>query len=157
MSEQLHRFVTDGSHYGFGESRDPWEYVTAYREQMVADGWGVEPTYGDHEPLESAARLTRDGFVCQILTRDKGPNEAREPRNQGLKRYETTIHIWGPDRLAIKPPYPYSFEACVAATSHCSACGARGVATERVGFAGRVCAACLPGQRRQIETPGWCD
>lgn len=154
--EALHRFVC-GQGFGFGEKREPWEYVTAYREAMIADGWEAEPTYPSHEPLESAARLKRDGFVCLMLSRSKGPKEEREERHRGLKQYETKIHIWGPDRLAITPPFPYSFEGCVDGATRCHACGKRGVETQRVNFAGRVCAECLPEQRRLTERPGWCN
>lgn len=144
------------SDFGF-QDRDIWHsHVVQYRDEMVADGWSIEPTYGS-EPVESASRLKRQGFVSLILTRDKGPVEDREPRNKGLRRYEAQVSIWGPDGLAITVPYPYSFAACVANTRKCSGCKATEVPTERVGFAGRVCASCLPDARRRIETPGWCD
>lgn len=157
MSELVHKEITGAgaSQFGyFGEDPRYNEHVAAYRDAMVADGWSIEPTYR-HEPVESAARLVREGFVCQILTRDKGASETREPRDRGLKRYEASLSMWGPDRLALRPPYPYSFAACEARTRTCHDCGKSDVPTERVGFAGRVCADSLPAARKRVETPGW--
>lgn len=118
-----------------------------WREAAIADGWNAEPSYGDHEPLERAWRLTRDGYVIQGLSRagdDKSLPTA-------------SVHIWGPDGLAIEPPLEYDLAAIRRGAETCSECGACPVRTERVAFANRVCGECAPAARRALETPGWCD
>ncbi len=150
----IHSLVAGREGFGFGNDPEPLEYVRAYRDEMVADGWSITPTYGS-EPADVSATLKRDGFICLLLARDKGSDEDRPERLKGLKRYETKISMWGPDGLAIRPPSPYSFEACLASTRSCSACQAKDVDTVRVGFAGRVCKTCLPTERARIERPGW--
>lgn len=136
--------------------REVWAAVTAYRKPLMAvvhayrhaladDGWQVLPTYG-HEPVERAWRAYRDGFIISGLCRvDEHGNPKGCPELCG----------WGPDGLAINIPKAYSFAAIKAATLQCGVCGAEGVETERVAFANRSCAACAPGLRKQIETPGW--
>jgi hypothetical protein len=118
--------------------------VRAWVAAAVADGWAITPTYGDHEPVERAARLTRDGFVVQALMRDDLPPVVG-----------AAIHVWGPDSLTILVPQAYSYDSLVAGLRVCSKCRARDVDTQRVGFAGRVCAACLPAARKVAEYPGW--
>lgn len=115
-----------------------------WRDAAVADGWSIEPTY-PHESVETAWRLLRDGFQVQGLTRPESDKSMPV----------ATIHIWGPDGLAIKVPPIYAWGPIAAGVRTCSACGATDVETQRVGFAGRVCGACLPEQRRLVETPGW--
>ena len=107
------------------------EQVTSYREAAIADGW--QPKAG------SDYRLLRDGFVM----------DARESCAWDC------IHIWGPDGLAIKVPSIYDWIAIQAGTKRCQFCKAKNVETQRVGFAGRCCAKCLPAKRAEIETPGW--
>jgi hypothetical protein len=119
----------------------------AWRDAAIADGWAAEPMYTS-EPLERAARLSKLGFVAQIITRVPMPGD----------RYATHaahVHVWGPDGLAITPPNVYSWLAVVNGVRTCSACGATDIDTQRVGFAGRVCAACLPAERARVERPGW--
>lgn len=143
MSEKIHAQVTAWGG-GFSRGTEIVDYVRSYVAEMAADGWSTEPTYNG-EAIERATRLRRDGFIASSTAR---------PSADGLKS-SASIHVWGPDGLAIVPPFPYSFDACMAATETCSACRKTGVPTERVGFAGRVCATCLPAQRARIETPGW--
>jgi hypothetical protein len=52
-------------------------------------------------------------------------------------------------------PAVCDYEAMKKGVRTCLACGATDVATGRVGFAGRVCAKCLPGQKRIVERPAW--
>jgi hypothetical protein len=118
--------------------------VRAWVAAAVADGWTIEPTYGDHESVERAARLTRDGFVAQALMRDDLPPIVG-----------AALYLWGPDGLAILTPRTYSFDSLVAGLRVCSKCRARNVDTQRVGFAGRVCATCLPATQKVAEFPGW--
>lgn len=146
-SSQTVPFVSQGM-FGFTNKAEHLEGVRQWRDAAVADGWAIEPTYGDHESVDRAARLSREGFTCQILTRDNSDKG-------GKWKAEADINVWGPDGLAVKVPAFYSWEALTAALSRCSACKATNVKTTRVGFAGRVCEACLPEQRRRVETPGW--
>lgn len=133
--------------YGFTNDPDLLAATQAWRDAAVADGWSVEPTYGDHEPVESAAKLTRQGWVCLILTRTK---------EAGRKwRFEAEVSVWAPDRLRVETPAFYDFEALVAGTRVCSACKAADVETQRFSFAGRCCAACRPEMARQTEQGNW--
>jgi hypothetical protein len=134
--------------FGFTNSADHIESVRQFRDAAAADGWSIEGTYEPSESIDRASRLTRDGFVMQIITRDnigKG----------GSKHFEASVHIWGPDGLAITPPNFYDFKEMVARTRRCSACKAEDVDTVRYSFAGRCCNACLPEMRMRHEKPGW--
>lgn len=103
----------------------------AYREAAKADGWQCEPLYGDHEPVEQAARLMRDGFIMHVMARPHG-DTCPMP----------SVSIWGPDGAAIKPPLEYDWDAIVAGARICGECGATDVDTTREAFANRVCGAC---------------
>lgn len=113
----------------------------------VNDGWTVRPTYGDHEPVETAFTLERDGFHISGL--------ARPGTEKSLPI--AAIHIWGPDKLAIKPPLIYDMEVIRRGAETCSECGAYPIATECVGFAGRYCGPCAGIVRPLVETPGWAE
>jgi hypothetical protein len=128
------------------ERRTFVELAHRWREAAIADGWQAEPTYGDHEPLEQAWKLRRDGYTIQGLSR---------PGSDKMLP-SAAVHIWGPDGLAIKPPVEYDSAAILRGSETCSECGAHPVKTERVAFANRVCADCAPDARRKYETPGWC-
>ncbi len=134
-----------------------WEAKTAERVAFVnlartwalaavIDGWSSRPTY-DHEPVEQAFTLERDGFKISGL--------ARPGTDKSLPCAE--IHIWGPDRLAITPPLTYDMDAIRRGAETCSKCGAHPIATERVGFAGRYCAPCAAIDRPLIEVSGWAE
>lgn len=146
---EAHKEVCGGMFGYFGTDETRLDYVRQYVAAMEADGWTKEPTYKT-ENVDRAAKLRREGFVCSVLMRDN----RNRPDHKGAK-LEVSISMWGPDGLAITPPSPYLFEACVANTRQCLQCGATDVETQRVGFAGRVCAKCHPETARRIETPGW--
>lgn len=131
--------------WGFTNDVAVLKGAQTFRDDAVADGWDIEPTYPSHEPVDSACRLRRSGYVMLILTREK----------VGKFGYEAKVNIWGPDGLAIKTPEYYDFAAIEQRTRSCSYCRADDVETVRVGFAGRCCNACLPEMRKRIETPGW--
>lgn len=62
--------------FGFPSEAGRFDAAGAFHEGAREDGWSVEPTYPQSEPLSRAATLTRDGFVTLILTRtgsDIGP------------------------------------------------------------------------------------
>lgn len=109
-----------------------------------ADGWVFSPTY-QNESVDHAFRGTREGFTIQGIARPGG--EGKSP--------SASIHIWGPDGMAVRTPLVYSMEAIRAGARTCNYCGAEDVDTVRVGFAGRCCRSCEPTIRPQIETPGW--
>lgn len=117
------------------------ERVRTWRDAALQDGWAIAPTY-EHESIETAFRLTRDGFVVSAI--------ARSERG-------SAIDAWGPDGLALDVPDTYDMAALIAGLRTCSFCGAMDVATQRVAFCNRSCAACAPAAKQRLETPGWCD
>ena len=128
------------------------DYVTIFRQAAVADGWTQQPTYPGSEPIEQAASLEKDGWKMQVICRPTTMDRRGQPI-----RCSASIHIWGPDDLAVNVPRSYDWAELQDGLRTCSACKATNVETQRVGFAGRVCATCLPAQRKAIERPGWCD
>jgi hypothetical protein len=138
--------------FGLTNNKARVEAAAAWREAAINDGWEVEPLYPKHEEISSACRLTKDGFVAQILTREFSGTEAR------AYRYQAEVHVWGSDRLVVDVPYNYpGFEAIQKLQYRCNYCKTENVPTQRVNFAGRCCEACLPAQRKRTEFPGWCD
>ena len=135
--------------FGFTNDDAKFQAVADWFDAAIADGWLAEQTY-KHEPLERAARLRRDGFTAQILRRSEA--NGRKP---GKWKYEAMVSLWGPDRLAINPPFPYDMTAIIAGLRTCNACGATDVETQRYSFAGRCCAECRPEMARKHEYPGW--
>lgn len=132
--------------YGFTNDKERYDAAVAYRTAAIADGWNCEPTYGEHEAVERAARLTREGFVIQIISREK---------NVGKWNYEASVSIWGPDGLQIEPPERYDWNQIVANLKRCNHCHKVVDTTQRYSFAGRCCDKCLPEMRRVHEYPGW--
>ncbi len=119
-----------------------------FRDAAAADHWTMEPMYAN-ESVDSASKLTREGFVLQILTRTNPL-----PRKY---HYCVSVSLWGPDHLAIIPPYVYSWEEIQKGLRHCNECGADDRDTVRAGFATRVCGDCVVETRKRLEFPGWCD
>lgn len=131
----------------FGHTND-LEHLKNVRDFVALakiDGWTCEPTYPSHEPESAACKLHREGFLAQVLMRE----------NQGSWKACTIIHLWGPDGLAIEPPFPYDWEKIKAGTRTCAACGKTDVETQRYSFAGRCCAGCRPEMAKRHERPGW--
>lgn len=136
------------SEFGFSNDRADLETVREWVAAAVADGWNIEPTYKT-EPQESAATLSKNGFRAMALMRDRGEIHDRR------YRYEAHVSAWGPDGLAISVPKRYDFALIEKAVRRCGECGREDVDTQRVGFAGRVCAGCLPEARKKHEYSGW--
>src|SRR5271157_489350 len=90
--------------YGFTNARIWYDRAVAWRDAAVANGWSIVPTYGDHEPVKRAARLEREGFTCQILTRDNS-TEVRK------YAFEASVSVWAPDGLSILVPNVYDWNA----------------------------------------------
>jgi hypothetical protein len=120
--------------------------IRAWIAAALADGWYIAPTYGDGEPVDSAASLSKDGFAVLVTL--------REP-TKWMPAYDVSIAAWGPDALGVKVPDVYSMAALQAELRSCHDCGARDVETVRIGFAGRCCAECRPKLVAKHEYPGW--
>jgi len=119
--------------------------VRQWRADAIAAGWTHEPTYGESESEDRAMRLHGPrGWTAQTLAR---------PHERGGAT--AMIYVWGPDGLAVDVPPFFDEQALEAATRLCSRCEASDVETQRVGFAGRVCAACITDARKEVERPGW--
>jgi len=137
------------SQYGFSQDRADIEAVTAWREAAIADGWTSEPTYGDREPEQSAARLRHpEGFVAQTIAREFPPERSRY-------RYSASVNVWGPDGMSVIPPNTYDMAAIRGALRTCENCRATDVDTVRFSFAGRCCQKCRPAMAAKFEYPGW--
>lgn len=120
------------------------EKALAWRDAAICDGWNSRPTY-DHEPENKAFTLSRDGYKVLGLARP----ETKYTVGSGQ------ITCWGPDNLQISVGETYDWGAIQAGMTICAYCHKTDVKTERVGFAGRCCAECLPAMRAAIERPGW--
>ena len=134
--------------WGFTNDPEDIERVRQWVAAAVADGWTIYPTYRT-EPVESAARLSKDGFQAQVLMRDHGTEGTHR------WRYEAKVSLWGPDGLCLSVPQVYDWERLTSATRMCGECGAKDVDIQRVGFAGRCCATCLSKARAKYEYDGW--
>lgn len=135
----------------FGHTNDQshFDAANAFREAAIADGWQAKATYGKQEAVESHATLERAAFKMHVMVRMMEP---------GCKwKFCVQINIWGPDGMAIDPPFVYDSDYIVAGVRRCGKCKAKDVETFRAGFANRCCATCLPKVRAEIEKPGWCD
>lgn len=135
--------------FGFTNDERNLKAVMQFRDAAVADGWSIRPTYSS-EDVSRACTLERDGFKMLILTRDNR-------MESGRWKFNTEIHMWAPDRLAVAVPPFYDFEEIVRRTRTCASCKAENVDTQRYSFAGRCCAECLPKMRAATEGPGWCN
>ena len=132
--------------FGFTNDKAEYDRVVAFRMAAIADGWTLAPIY-EHEPAESHATMSRDGFKAHVKARIKQPGEKW--------KYETEVSLWGPDGLHIPTPEVYSMDTLVEALRVCPKCKAKDVDTVRYSFAGRCCNVCLPEMRRRHEYPGW--
>lgn len=128
------------------------QQVQKFRDNAVKDGWSIKPIY-DHESVESASSLSKDGFSMLILTRTHDLNKYPNVKNI----YEVDVSIWGPDGLAIEVPDHYDMQKIIDGMWFCKHCGKTDVDTFRYSFAGRCCKDCLPAMREKHERPGWCD
>ena len=109
-----------------------------WRLDVMADGWDSKPMY-QHEPEECAAKLTNSGWIAHVIAREG----------------YVDVAVWGPDGLAVDPPYIYSMDRLVEGLESCNICGAKHVHTQRYSFAGRCCADCIEDARAEHEKPGW--
>lgn len=130
--------------FGYTNDLEHLKNVRDFVALARIDGWSIEPTYSS-ESVDRACRLKREGFQAQVLMREM----------QGSWKACTHISIWGPDGLAIEPPFPYDWEKIKAGVTTCGACGKTGVGTQRYSFAGRCCAGCRPEMARQHERGNW--
>jgi len=146
--------------FGFTNNVGIFDAVRAWRDAAIADGWQVQPTYPAPDPvpgpefgpnayrgeaMERACTLRRAGYTVHVITRT----------NVGKWKFEAKLSAWCPDGMAIGLPREYDLAAIVSAVRRCNYCKRENVDTERVGFAGRYCATCLPTVRKRVEYPGW--
>jgi hypothetical protein len=134
--------------FGFTNNIEDLESVRQWVADAVVDGWSIEATYRV-ESVERAATLVKDGYKALVLMRDNSNETGRR------WKYEAQVSAWAPDRMAISVPRHYDFALIEKAVRRCGECGAKDVDTQRVGFAGRACVACLPAARKKYEFPGW--
>ncbi|MEN6537952.1 MAG: hypothetical protein ABFD60_07980 [Bryobacteraceae bacterium] len=132
--------------FGFTNDESVLQKAEAWKSAAIADGWSHKPTY-NHEDESSACTLEKNGFHAIILT--------RTCFGSAKWKFEATVSVWGPDGLVINLGETYDFEALKAGLRICLNCGAKNVDTRRVSFAGRVCNACYPEQKKKHEYPGW--
>lgn len=116
-------------------------------KDAIADGWLAEPTYKG-EDIDNATRLMKEGFIVLAIDRV----EKKQP--WGITPAQQSVHVWGPDGLAIDPPETYSMEELKRKLRICGYCGKEGP-TKRIGFAGRTCDECHAKNVSRIEYPGW--
>lgn len=120
------------------------EDAVKWREDAVADGWSIKPTYDEHESQDTHATLEREGYKAFVNARP-GQNRNR-------------IHIWCPKGISILGcSGDYNFDRIVAAVRTCQFCGSEDVDTVRIRFAERSCMDCVDQKRKELETPGWCS
>ena len=129
--------------------------AAAWRAALVADGFTLEPTYGNSEPIERACTgRTADGWVVMMIARPAG--EPSYQRGPARRRPEWSINAWAPDTLAVNVPDAVDVAALRANVDKCGYCRKRGP-TVRLGFAGRACPECRAAKAPTVERPGWCD
>lgn len=116
--------------FGLTDDETFLEAARDFRFAALADGWVAKDDTGEH--------FEKEGFNLHVLSRICKPGSNRY-------RYMASVHIWGPDRLAIFPPDVYDWETIKARVRTCNYCGASDVDTQRISFAGRSCAKCIPG------------
>ena len=87
---------------------------------------------------------------------DEAFMETAQPWLKGMAwKTDVSLAAWGPDTLSIQVPLVYSWEALNKGLNVCGECKSEGVKIQRVGFAGRCCADCLPAAKKRHEYPGW--
>lgn len=142
--------------FGFTNDEAQYRQVKAWRDAAVADGWSVEPTYAPQgkskgEPVESAAKLHRDGWTASILTRDNQDKPGRK------WKYEAQVSVWDPNGRGVAPGATYDWDRLREDSLRCDKCGTLVDRVHHVGFANKACADCLPAMREKMEYPGWAD
>lgn len=142
--------------FGFTNYEAQYRRVKAWKEAAVADGWSIEPTYPPQgqnagESVERAARLHRDGWTVQILTRDNQDDPGRK------WKYEAQVSVWDADGRGVTPGDTYDPNHLKESSMRCDGCGKLVEKVHPVAFANKACSECLPNMRREMEKPGWCD
>ena len=112
--------------------------IQQFYEDLLADGWKDIP---QPEMYDHLVQFTKDEFIVSIFNSKAVDGES--------------AHAWGPDALSLELPMPYDFEQMKRNLRKCGICGREDVDTQRVAYADRVCAKCLPAARKSLERPGW--
>lgn len=101
------------------------EQVIAWREAAVKDEWLIAPLW-TNVSTDTAARLTKEGFVCQIYSTNN-----------------FSVAVWGADGLAVDVPDVYSWDIIKDNLTRCTNCHQIVSSVRRLAFAGRVCEPCF--------------
>ncbi len=137
--------MRDIDEFGFTNNQAHYDAVIKFRDDAVRDGWSCVPTYDNHESMERAASLEKEGFKCHILSRTK----------VGKWRFAAQVSLWGPDGLCITAPMEYDWEKIKSGIKRCVYCGKEDVTDiVCVGFAGRSCPECAPAENKKLG-PNW--
>ncbi len=128
--------------------------VRTWKTAALADGWAIKPTYGEHESVDRAASLEKDGYNEGSIPEklQKKPEASRDGESQGQ------LHYYLRSSLDLESPVTTpGFSRRSEIPKLCSECGQVKPQTSRVGFANRVCDDCKPAAKAKYEKPGWCD
>jgi hypothetical protein len=115
--------------------------VKSWVKAALADGWEKSPIYKG-ESIDTAMNLEKDGFMAMAYMRSE---------------QNCSVSVWGPDKLQVSVPEIYSFDKLQQNTHKCDYCEREFMETQRLGFAGRVCAKCHAENVAKVEYRGWCD
>lgn len=142
----------DADFFGYTNDIEKLKAAINLREAAIKDGWTCEATYPT-EALERAARLTKEGFILSVLTRD----DTDKPHHFDKQdyKYQVSVSAWAPDGMQVLVPFTYNWETIRDNVNRCKYCGKVVDKTKRVSFAGRSCLECLPEKRKQLEYPSW--
>lgn len=116
-----------------------------YLEALRADGWVIK-SKGDH------FLAGKNRFKCTISCKEYPKAREGSTFSKGLY---SRICMWGPDKLILKPPLPYSWKQTQKNLHLCDFCGKYARKVVRVAFVNRSCEKCAPAARLRLETPGW--
>lgn len=136
-----------GNNFGLTNDKNELEAAIKFREAAIKDDWQAESLYPNHEDISQSTKLTKDGWVIQILARTNKPDHKF--------KYQVEVTIWAPDKLQILVPKVYDWNIIQQGMRRCNLCHKENVDTFRYSFAGRCCKSCLPQAQQKHEFPGW--
>lgn len=154
MPDPIHYPYRRAGDWGFRNDVDDGARALAavlqWRADAIASGWTWEQTYANEAPDRAMRLHGPGGWVAQTLART-----VQRFNGYGATRPTAEITVWGPDGLQVPVPLLFDMDALTKALTTCSHCQTEGVATTRVGFAGRYCDPCAVKARPVVEAPGW--
>ena len=128
--------------------------VRAWVKAAVEDGWTIRPAYGEHESVDRAASLDREGFHAMAVVRE--PMEATKSNAGNLYPY-ASLNVWGPGGMCVQHTTVYDWGKLQENLQLCQYCEKMFEGEPyRVAFADRACQTC--GPKEQGELPhNWAD